>query len=205
MKKILLFAFLACLFVSCSSDGSREIQIDEVSFVPNTEMDNSEIEKVSSIFEVLPGKYELSWKLIKDHPGNQIYNISLKLKLRLKRTVKIKDEYLEKIKKESFAPMNGISFRLLDADGKVSDAVSGFTPGMIVNNEENPFDRDLLMEFVDFLQSDPGTEKELVFNSAGSVIASNGWDCTKICKDAKSIVCEVESDSSFEYDYGVIK
>ena len=78
MKKILLFAFLACVFVGCSSDGSREIQIDEVSFVPNTEMDNSEIEKVSSIFEVLPGKYELSWKLVKDHPGCQIYNISLK-------------------------------------------------------------------------------------------------------------------------------
>ena len=205
MKKILLFAFLACVFVSCSSDGSREIQIDEVAFVPNVEMDKSKIEKVSSIFEVLPGKYELSWKLINDYPGSQGYNISLKLKLRLKRTVKVKDEYLEKIKNTSFDTMEGISFRLLDADGKVNDAVTGFWPGYILKKgEEKPFDRDQLMEFVDFLQSNPGTEKEFVFNSAGSVITSNGWDCVKVCKTANGIVCEVESDGLFEGAVGVI-
>lgn len=80
MKKILLFAFWACMFVSCSSDGSREIQIDEVEFVRDNDsypMEN--FSKVSSIFEVIPGKYALSWRLVNDLPQMQNYNVDLKL------------------------------------------------------------------------------------------------------------------------------
>ena len=75
MKKVLLFAILACMFVSCSSDGSREIQIDEITYTPSSDfIKPNEIEKVSSIFEVVPGKYELAWEKIQDVPQAQNYN-----------------------------------------------------------------------------------------------------------------------------------
>lgn len=116
MKKILFFAILACMFVSCSSDGSCEIQIDEVSFTPKFEHIKT-IDKVSSIFEVIPGKYELAWKSVQEGPQFQHFNVSLKLKLRLKRTVRFTEKFLDKTKNTTlgFMGFDELEFVLLDA------------------------------------------------------------------------------------------
>ena len=107
MKKVLFFAILACMFVSCSSDGSREIQIDEITFTPDEDfIKPNEIEKVASIFEVVPGTYELAWTKIQDAPQIQNYNVSLKLKLRLKRTVKFSEEFLNDPKIRNYHPIH---------------------------------------------------------------------------------------------------
>lgn len=204
MKKILLFAILACLFVSCSSDGSCEIQIDEISFVPDWEKDKIEdCQKNSSIFEVVPGKYELAWTKVQDMPQTQIYNVSLKLKLRLKKTVKFSQKALDDIgNKDSWS--YGFELGLLDADGKQDRAVQGFYFGYKgATSDGSMIDKDEKMDFVNFLQSKPGTEKEFELNSYG-MISSTGDDCIETCKNAKSVVCKVITDEDFERIYGTI-
>ena len=207
MKKIMLFAFLACMFVSCSSDGSREIQIDEISFIPKYDhMTANEIEKVSSIFEVVPGKYELAWTKIQEFPQVQNYNVSLKLKLRLKRTVKFSDTFLNKINDENIW-FSGFDLGLLDADGKEDHDVQGFHFGYKgCTNDGNSFDKDQYMDFVNFLQSKPGTEKEFELNSFGMKTSVDGVNCIETCKNAKSVVCKISfKDENFEESIGVIE
>ena len=95
MRKNFYLLVLSALFVGCSSDGSREIQIDEVEFIPyfnHQKIENCKI--ASSIFEVVPGKYELAWKLCTEAPQIKNFNVSLKLKLRLKKSIDIKDSLL---------------------------------------------------------------------------------------------------------------
>ena len=185
MKKILFVAVLACMFVSCSSDGSREIQIDEVSFPSG-----DEFKKTSSIFEVVPGKYELAWKKVHDVPQLQNFNVSLKLKLRLKRTVKISDEFLKYHKEEPSWFME-ISFNLLDANGEGDNDVQPLSIGYIFDNSTNSVDEDEFMDFINFLQSKPGTEKEFELNALGSKTSIEGVDCIETCKNARSISCSV--------------
>ena len=205
MKKFLFLAILACMFASCSSDGSRELQIDEVSFTPKYDHIKT-IEKISSIFEVVPGKYELAWKLVQEVPQAQNYNVSLKLKLRLKRTVKFTDEFLDETKNE-IVGFSDLAFVLLDADGKKDLDVQGFYPGYkgCVNGTD-AFDKDEYMDFINFLQSKPGTEKEFELNSFGMKTSVDGVNCIETCKNAKSIICEVGlEDKDFERRIGVIE
>lgn len=207
MKNFLFLAILACMFASCSSDGSRELQIDEVSFTPEYDhIKTIEIEKISSIFEVVPGKYELAWKLVQEVPQVQHYNVSLKLKLRLKRTVKFSDEFLDKTKNEIVGSFR-LAFVLLDADGKKDSDVYGFSPGSkgCVKGTDD-FDKDEYMDFINFLQSKPGTEKEFELNSFGMKTSVDGVNCIETCKNAKSIICEVgDRDKDFERSIGVIE
>ena len=207
MKKVLLFAILACMFVSCSSDGSREIQIDEITYTPSSDfIKPNEIEKVSSIFEVVPGKYELAWEKIQDFPQAQNYNVSLKLKLRLKRTVKFTEKFLSDIS-SSNSWFNGIDLGLLDANGKEDSDVQGFHFGYKgCTNDGTMFDKDGYMDFINFLQSKPGTEKEFELNSFGMKTSVDGVDCIETCKNAKSVVCKIgKSDRDFERSIGVIE
>ena len=210
MKKILFIAILACMFASCSSDGSREIQIDEISFTSGSDyIKANEVEKVSSIFEVVPGKYELSWKLVQEAPQLQNYNVSLKLKLRLKRTVKFSEEFLKKISNAD-SWFHGFEFDLLDADGKedhdVQTTYIGWNGCVTASNESEWYDKDEIMDFINFLQSKPGTEKEFELNFCGSITSVDGVDCIETCKNAKSVICKVViSDKEFESRIGVIE
>lgn len=207
MKKVLLFAILACMFVSCSSDGSREIQIDEITYTPSSDfIKPNEIEKVSSIFEVVPGKYELAWEKIYDLPQVQNYNVSLKLKLRLKRTVKFTEKFLSDIS-SSNSWFYGIDLGLLDANGKEDSDVQGFHFGYKgCTNDGTMFDKDEYMDFINFLQSKPGTEKEFELNSFGMKTSVDGVDCIETCKNAKSVVCKISfKDENFEESIGVIE
>ena len=207
MKKVLFFAILACMFVSCSSDGSREIQIDEITFTPDEDfIKPNEIEKVASIFEVVPGTYELAWTKIQDAPQIQNYNVSLKLKLRLKRTVKFSEEFLNDISNEHNW-FSGFDLCLLDADGKEDSDVYEFHFGAKgCTNDGTMFDRDEYMDFINFLQSNPGTEKEFELNSFGFVTSVEGVNCIEVCKNAKSVVCKIDTrDRDFERAIGVIE
>ena len=179
MKKVLLFAILACMFVSCSSDGSREIQIDEITYTPDHETTKpNEIEKVSSIFEVVPGKYELAWKNVQDVLDLHNYKVSLKLKLRLKRTVKFSEKFLNERSKEEEC-FRTFDFYLVDADGKEDNDndVSPFKFGQDynwTNGEISLYDKDQYMDFISFLQSKPGTEKEFELKTFGTISSDDG-------------------------------
>ena len=207
MKKYYLFVFLAFIFVGCSSDGNREIQIDEVKFVPQYESDPIEkYSKVSSIFEVVPGTYQLSWALVQKVPQHKNYNVSLNLKLRLKRSVHFKKETLQdpkSLEKVAFL----FHFLLLDADGNKDIDVSYFNAGNTgCTNTVSMKDSDQIMDFINFLQSKPGTEKEFVFNTLGYTTSVEGVDCIETCNNAKNIICELFwDDNHFENCWGSIE
>ena len=216
MKKILFFAILACVFVSCSSDGSREIQIDEVEFVRGVNVFNVPIEKyskVSSIFEVVPGKYSISWKLVNDVPQLKNFSIELKLKLRLKKTVKVLPTVFENLTNASSKDNNGVympfGFYLLDANGERdenSSAVQRFEMDRFPNDviqTKGYYDIDKMMDFFKFLASKPGTEIDIVCYAIGSTFGAQ--DCVKTIKNAKGIQCEMDDDDdSFSYKFGTI-
>jgi hypothetical protein len=62
------------------------------------------------------------------------------------------------------------------------------------------------MDFINFLQSKPGTEKEFELNSFGMKTSIDGVDCIETCKNAKSVVCKIGlRDRDFERSIGVIE
>lgn len=211
MKKIYLLFVLSILFAGCSSDGSREIQIDEVKFIPEYDHHtHAECKNVSSILEVVPGKYELAWNKADDLPQCQNYNISLKLKLRLKRTVKVKQEVMDGVTNcegSDFPFFSFFKFYLVDANGKKEKiTVQGLDLSFAPVGEwgsSGSFNKDQTMDFLQFLQSKPGSEIELVLNTIG--IKRKDSDCIEICKGAKGIVCGVEDDDFFEDKVGTIE
>ena len=208
MKKFFLFALLAIFFVSCSSDGSRELQIDEVQFVPEYDFRKlEECKNVCSILEVVPGKYELAWRLVSSVPRSKNYNISLKLKLRLKRTVKVKPEVMDLVTNGKESDLRNIAFHspirfcLVDANGKIERLIVqpfDLTYNPVSEWESGSFNKDQFLDFLRFLQSKPGTEIELVMNAIGGEAPGTSWSCVEFCKEAKGIVCLVATDNSFE-------
>ena len=214
MKKYLFLALFASIFVGCSSDGSREIQIDEVEFVRGYESYPMEqFAKVSSIFEVVPGKYSLSWRLVNDLPQMQNYNIELKLKLRLKKTVKVLPEVFEKMGNASYEGTNKnnvscpFSFILLDANGKPEKTIVqklsiDYLP-LEDRQGKGTYNKDQMMDFINFLASKPGTEIDIVCNIIGMKSGPN--DCVEIVKNARGIQCVMNDvDSQFERMIGTI-
>jgi hypothetical protein len=213
MKKYFYLLMLSALFVGCSSDGSREIQIDECEFIHSDICKTEEFSKLMSVLEVVPGKYELAWKLVDDLPQLQNYSVSLKLKLRLKKKVNVKEEVINKISEAEVDYTSPVSFpftfKLVDADGKVDNSVQRFnvTDTSVEDVRKNKvlFNKDQTMDFLRFLQSEPGTEIELLVYALGS--KHNNQNCIEVCKNAKGIICDMSfvTDSNFEAQIGTIQ
>ena len=214
MKKILFMALMASIFVGCSSDGSREIQIDEVKFLPESKYDKIEdCQKVSSIFEIVPGKYDLSWRLVHDMPLSQNYNVELKLKLRLKKSVKVLPEVFEKMSNTSYEITNNnnvrcpFGFYLVNANGEPEKSIVQTLRIDYLPLEDwqgkGTYNKDQMMDFVNFLASKPGAEIEVVCNCLGMKSGPN--DCKEIIKNARGIQCVMDdTDREFERNFGTI-
>ena len=212
MKKFLFMALMASMFAGCSSDGSREIQIDECGFIHSDNYKTEEFTKVMSVLEVVPGKYELAWKLVDDLPQQQNYSVSLKLKLRLKKKVSVKQEVFDEIseaKDKDHPFLAPFRFVLLDANGKVEKiTVQNFDLTYTSNAEwasNTSFNKDQTMDFLRFLQSEPGNEIELLVYAFGS--KNKNINCIDVCKNVKGIVCDVDThtDEYFERNIGTIQ
>lgn len=214
MKKYFCLLVLSALFVGCSSDGSREIQIDECEFIHDDDYKTEEYSKVMSVFEVVPGKYELAWKLVDDVPQLQNYAVSLKLKLRLKKKVNVKEEIINQYSEaeKDHVPyvdyMIPFHFQLLDPNGKVYDSVQRFSLEDAsleeIRHNNVRFNKDQTMDFLRFLQSEPGTEIELLLYAIGHKNAN--WNCIDACKNAKGIICVLShEDESVEKGFGTIQ
>ena len=205
MKKIFILLMLCLLFVGCSSDGSRELQIDEMKFIPNVDGHENDCKIASSVFEVVPGKYELAWKLVLELPQAKQYDITLTLKLRLKKTVKLKQKVLDKMANttgvDEMFIRSPFCFYLIDADGNKDETIYWTCPDRDYTTKW-VFSKDKAMDFLRFLQSTPGSEIELVLHTPANVNPLQ--NCIESCKGAKGIVCSVDTDGVFEYDFGEI-
>ena len=216
MKKYLFMALMACMFVGCSSDGSREIQIDEMKFVSHPFIKLEESKIISSIFEVVPGKYELSWKIVDNMPQMKFYDIVLKLKLRLKKTVNVKKEVIESISninETNWADVcrtcgNPFYIYLIDENGNNINENCYFDittlPIQKARKEKVQINTEALLDFYRFIQSKPGTEIELVMYGRGT--DGTTGNCVEDCKNARGIICRPGiSDTKFLYDIGSIQ
>ena len=211
MKKYFFLFALSMLFVGCSSDGSREIQIDECNYAHSDLDKTEEFSKVMSVLEVVPGKYELGWTLVHNTPVSQNYAISLNLKLRLKRKVNVNDDIIKKVseaKDGDHAFLSPFKFELLDADGKRENVtVQQFDlsyTSLAEWSKSTSFNKDQVMDFLRFLQSEPGTEIELHMYAFGS--KNSDINCIEVCKNAKGVICVLEdTDNSFERNIGTIQ
>lgn len=216
MKKFMIFALMAIAFVSCNSNGSCELQIDEMNYSGNRfsveKFNQEEYSKVMSVLDIVPGSYELSWTLVDDLPQMQFYNIALKIKLRLKRHVSIKQELMDKVinGQDKHPLLSPFIFVLLDENGNYTDygAVQDFD--LTYNSydkwrtDDGDFNKDQTLEFLRFLQSAPGAEIELTLNAIGG--KQSGKDCIKLCKSVKGLICTLHSnDKQFESIYGKIE
>lgn len=219
MKKYLFMVLMACMFVGCSSDGSREIQIDEMKFVSGSVFKLEESKIISSIFEVVPGKYELSWKIVDDMPQMKYYDIVLKLKLRLKKTVNLKKEVIESISNINETNWANVfvtygdlfAIYLIDENGNNINETCRFDiqslPIQKLRKEKVKINTEALLDFYRFIQSKPGTEIELVMYGKGR-IAFDGTteNCVEDCKNARGIICIPDiSDTHFLRDIGSIQ
>ena len=200
MKKFLILFMLTFVLASCSSDGSREIQIDEVCFVPEySPFDNriaqEDISKQSSIFEVVPGTYPITWTLVHDLPQVQNYNVELKLKLRLKKKVNILPKAYEKL--DRYPLISDFGFVLTDENGEWCEvgAVQAFYPGAPrVENLAGPYSKDAAMEFYNFLSSEPGTEYEITLNALGIKSSVDGIELIKNARGVKCVIGQEDKD-----------
>lgn len=204
MKKFLILFMLTFVLASCSSDGSREIQIDEVCFVPEYDrIAQEDISKQSSIFEVVPGTYPITWTLVHDLPQVQNYNVELKLKLRLKKKVNILPKAYERL--DEYPVISKFGFVLTDENGELCDmgAVQYFYPGAPrVENLNEPYSKDAAMEFYNFLSSEPGTEYEITLNAFGIKSLVDGIE---LIKNARGVKCLIhDKDEYFLRDTGEI-
>lgn len=65
------------------------------------------------------------------------------------------------------------------------------------------YNKDQMMDFVNFLASKPGTEIEVVCNCLGMKSGPN--DCTEIIKNARGLQCVMrDTDRQFESNFGTI-
>ena len=217
MKKYLFFAVLVFVIASCSSDGTRELQIDELTYtsfdnrLSGEEFNPDEYVQLMSVLDVVPGKYELSWTLVHDYPQTQHYNISLKLRLRLKRHIDVKQELIAEVinGQKDHAYLSPFRFALLDENGNCFKIGAADDFDLTYNSldkweTEGMIDKDQALEFLRFLQSDPGAEIDLTLNALGQKVGET--DCINVCKSAKGIICVLtDNDKRFEWKFGSIE
>jgi len=211
MKKLFLLISASMCLIGCSSNGSSEIQINEVDFVPGFNNTIEESAKVKNIFEVVPGNYKISWSLTTKAPGVKNFDVSIKLKLRLNKKVNVKKEIFDEVNKEDFYPYSLPVFMLIDADGKAFKAgnpcgLSEFEIGAAKNRQTSHqfIDKDKIMDFLRFLQSEPGTEIEIETIAWGQISGVSHFNFKDDIKNAKGMICEILTDKDFERFYGII-
>lgn len=159
--KSLICSLLAIVCLgSCAKDGSRTIQLDEFAavelFYTHHTMDESK--KVSELFSIVPGEYKISWKVKDELPQMTNYSGTMVLKLRLNKKLNVKDDF---IKEANYVRCP--TFAFVDADGKKMNETDTWYLSM--DGVTGHTNEDQFMDYVKFLQSEPGTEMELSLGS----------------------------------------
>lgn len=190
--KSIFIALMAVLgLVSCSKDGSKTIQLDAFQAVevsPALISNADDVQKLSELFSIVPGEYTISWTLLEEVPSLDNYAGTFTVKLKLNKKLKVNDKFIKE-------PENASHLTLVftDADGNEIHG-NWFSSEDVKNCSVNDswFSKDLHMDFVKFLQSEPGTEMDVTFGTilAEHSNASCSQDITDIQK-AKGVKLKV--------------
>lgn len=164
IKSILIALMTVIGLVSCSKDGSRTIQLDafqavEVDPAIGSNADN--VQKLSELFSIVPGEYTISWTLVNDLPQKTDYAGTFTVKMKLNKKLKVNDKFIKEAENTSRPVLV-----FTDADG--NDIYGNWTVATDVTkgySETHHFNKDQFMDFVKFLQSEPGTEMDVTFGT----------------------------------------
>lgn len=160
--KSIFIALMAVLgLVSCSKDGSKTIQLDAFQAVEVDSKNCDDVQKLSELFSIVPGEYTISWTLLDELPMLDHYAGTFTVKLKLNKKLKVNENIIKE--PENF---NGIILVFTDADGNEI----GFNCHWYVSwdarlSKTGWINKDLFMDFVKFLQSEPGTEMDVTFGT----------------------------------------
>lgn len=198
--KSIFIALMAVLgLVSCSKDGSKTIQLDAFQAVevdPASESNADDVQKLSELFSIVPGEYTISWTLVEEVPTLDNYAGTFTVKLKLNKKLKVNDKFIKE-------PENALSPTLVFTDADGNEISPYWSPLRDVKNDDW-ISKDQHMDFVKFLQSEPGTEMDVTFGRllAEHSDARSSQDLTDIQK-AKGVKLKVyesffQDDVTFE-------
>lgn len=212
MKKLFFLLFVPIL-IGCSSESVQKqtIQMNDVkwSCAYPSFMSEEDISKQKTLFELVPGPQELT-VTVKKIPGETFYYFDLYLKLRLNRSVDIDFSKIlaNKERKGDAMDCAGLIVSLLDRNGEIIQmrGPMGACDCNMFLFDEN-WREDFFVDYLTFLQSEPGT----VF----TLHAISGWSdqqhgCSigfpNLIKEVKGVEIRIGIvDREFEKYVGEIK
>ena len=211
MKKLIILFVSVFLLTGCSSNGSHEIQLNEVVFTFSGFKSTPEDNKIgSSLFEIVPGSYTIKWEKYAEVPQCVNYDVFLTLRLRLKKSVNVKPElWDDELGMVVYCPAR--EWKLLDQDGNVIEGFAfwagSYTLGERMKPGEASIKKDVMLDIYRFIQSEPGTEYELPLHAIGQI---NSYAKTNfindVIKKARGIQCGVGlDDDDFIKHFGSVK
>lgn len=215
MKKLLLWVLFVPVLIGCSSESVQKqtIQMNDVKWICKSDwVKEHGISKQMSLFELIPGPQQIKVTEMK-RPGETWYCYDLYLNVRLNRSVDIDISNIlaDKERKESAMFVADIGAYLLDRDGEKIQIVGpfgAFESTLYLFNKYWPDPReDYFVDYLTFLQSEPGTVFTLHFVMDYS---DQRHRCSvglpNLIKEVKGVELEIEFiDSDFEESVGEIK
>ena len=215
MKKVFFIIAAVLLLASCSSkSGSYQFQLDRLvvtDFEGSPLEDDQDYQKQNTIFEVVPGPCEIKWDFLRKFPGAEYYAAELVVKLKLNHTVLLDSEKTKEQLEYVDGPFELVS---LDRNGKrVNIEFEPFSSWedffdeqinpkqeMLTNRDHS---RSLLTDFINFIQSEPGTEFELV--CPAMLQSSAIFDAIKTLKEIKGLgIYWRDDDKYFQKNWGAV-
>ena len=213
MKKLIISSLTFLLFIGCSSSSikTNTIQMESIKWVlPYSEgfCEEADIIKQMNMFELVPGPQKFSVETLKK-PGKTIYFLDMFLNVRLKHRVDINiDEILSGDIGIAKMAAN-IKIYLLDRNGERIPTERFFGPldlYLILFNDRD-FCTEWFIDYLTFLQSEPGTEFQL---HAWSDFCEPEDRCkigfSNLIKEVKGVELQMDGvDDGFERYIGFIE
>lgn len=215
MKKLLYLLLLLPVLIGCSSSNVQEqtIQMNDLKWTwqgKDSYKSESDVSKQLTLFDLVPGPQKLM-VTVEKKPGETWYYFDLFLNVRLNRSVDID---LSKILADHNSKANAIECAnidifLLDRNGEriqMNGPLGPYDSFFILFNERETFS-DMFVDYMTFLQSDPGTVFTL---HAEADFCDQKHECrvglSNLIKEVKGFELEIQyPDSEFERCVGEIK
>lgn len=215
MKKLFFWVLFVPVLIGCSSESVQKqtIQMNDVKLSCLYDfMEEEDVRKQMSLFELIPGPQQITVTEVK-LPGETWYDYDLYLNVRLKRSVDIDISNIlaDKERKDFAMSCANLAADLLDRNGEKIQIVGPFgaSESTLYSFSEYWADsrEDYFVDYLTFLQSEPGTVFTLHFVTSYS---DQKFRCSvglpNLIKEVKGVELQIEGiDNEFEKYVGEIK
>ena len=212
MKKLLFLALLVPVLIGCSSERTQKktIQMNDVKWTFWGDAPGEEVRKQMTLFDLVPGPQQFMVTVHKK-PGETWYICELELNVKLNRSV---DLDLSKIlankdSKDNAIVCANINAVMLDRNGEriKKSGIFGTDNAYMFLFNPNEYFSDRFVDYLTFLQSDPGTVFTLRFYTQYNDQKDKcSVGLPNLIKEVKGFELDLRGgDESFEECVGVIE